>query len=163
VQLRFELSPADFRHGFRVTLFRYSSIRISICVLLLLLSVAAFAFLTGNTQLFRSFQPLVIVAFVVAFILIYQPYRGPVNALRNTPGLAGPRMVEISPEGLHVRTSLVDSKMAWDLFRDWSESKDVFTLYHGQNIVVPIPKRAMTPEQQSEFRELLKLYIKTKR
>jgi hypothetical protein len=133
------------------------------CGLLLLLSVAAFALFSGNTQLFRSFQPLVIIAFVWAAILIYQPYRGPVNVLRNTPSLAGPRTVEISSEGLHVRSSLVDSKMVWDLFRDWTESKDVFTLYHGQDIVVPSPKRAMTPDQQSEVRELLKLHIRTKR
>jgi hypothetical protein len=98
--------------------------------------------------------------FFLAFIFV-SPYYTSKKVLR-APALVGPRTVDVSSDGLHFRSALVDSKLAWPLFTRWTEASRIFVLYQQSKVVVPVPKRAMTAEQQSEFRALLQKHIPPK-
>ena len=153
VQINFELVPDDFRQAFHTYYLRSTWVRIALCLAVLSLSVLLLTLVTGNTFAFQSLKPLGFVAiFFLAFIFV-SPYFTSKKVLRS-PALIGPRTVEVSADGLHFHSALVDSKLAWALFTRWTEASRVFVLYQQSKVVVPVPKRSMTEAQQQEFRAL---------
>jgi YcxB-like protein len=61
-----------------------------------------------------------------------------------------------SDEGILFRTSSIDSRLAWDLYKSWIENAEFFILYHGKREFSVIPKRAFeNDEEQKRFKELL--------
>lgn len=135
-------------------------VRFFFCLALLAVSVTMLAFVTGNSEWGRSMLPLAGMAILWPSLMLLSPYYTGGKALRQTPGLAGPRTMDISAEGLHVRSATVDSKLAWSLYSRWTETKKAFVLYQGPNIVVPLPKRVMSAEQQETLRGLLNQFVK---
>lgn len=158
MQISFELIPDDFRQAFHTYYLRSTWVRVAACLAVLALSVIILTLVTGNTVAFQSLKPLGFMAiFFLAFIFV-SPYYTSKKVLR-TPALNGPRTVDVSAEGLHFHSSMVDSQLAWPIFTRWTEASQVFILYQQAKVVVPIPKRAMTPAQQEEFRALLRTHI----
>jgi hypothetical protein len=82
---------------------------------------------------------------------------------RNNPTARSPIVLDASEPGLEIRTAHSDSKMSWPAFVDWGESKSVFIILPQPRTYVPIPKRAFSDEQLSEFRELLRRNIVPKK
>jgi len=71
--------------------------------------------------------------------------------------------IEATGAGLEIHSVHADSKVAWSAYMAWGENKTVFVILPQPRIYVPIPKRAFTPEQLNEFRELLRRNIKPDR
>lgn len=63
--------------------------------------------------------------------------------------------LDASDAGLHFLSAVEDSKVSWSAFVRWAEGDGVFALFLSPNASIPIPKRALTAEQQAEFREIL--------
>lgn len=89
------------------------------------------------------------------------PYISSKRAVK-MPAMVGPRTLEISPDGFHVKSAVVDSKVAWSLFSGWIELPKQFLLFQPGKVVVPVPKRGMSDAQQGELRALLGQYVKRK-
>lgn len=79
---------------------------------------------------------------------------------RNTPAAHSPMTIDTSDSGLEIHSVHADSKVAWSAYMAWGEHKTVFVSLPQPRIFVPIPKRAFTAEQQSEFRELLRRNVR---
>ncbi len=80
------------------------------------------------------------------------------------PNVFEPFKVTITPNGLHFKTGLADSKLKWKSFTALEENKTYFFLPYQSSKVVgqPIPKRAFaSAEQQNEFRTLAAARLKT--
>jgi len=71
--------------------------------------------------------------------------------------------IEPSDAGLHIQSAHADSKVAWSAYVAWGENKTVFVILPQPRIYVPIPKRAFSAEQLSEFREILRRNILPKK
>jgi len=71
------------------------------------------------------------------------------------------RVLNVSESGLSDRTSNAESKFTWDLIVGWVEVERVFSLFLSPISYYPIPKRAMTDNQQHEFRTLLQAKVST--
>jgi len=78
---------------------------------------------------------------------------------RNTPTAQNPITIEALDSGLHIQSVHADSRVAWSAYVGWTEGKSVFVILPQPRIYVPIPKRALTPEQLNEFREMLRRNI----
>jgi YcxB-like protein len=52
-----------------------------------------------------------------------------------------------------------ETRTNWSMFDKSVESSNLFTLFPNLRQFVPIPKRAMTPEQQQEFRALVAAHV----
>lgn len=52
-----------------------------------------------------------------------------------------------------------EARTNWSMFDKGIESASLFVLFQNLRQFVPVPKRAMTPEQQNEFRELMTAHI----
>jgi hypothetical protein len=107
-----------------------------------------------------TFFPLWLLAALWAYVLWYDPYSLSRKIIRGPTSLA--RTVEITEEGIHSRSTSTDSRLTWEAIIDWAEVERVFTLFVTSVSFFPIPKRAMTEEQQNEFRALLKARVAPK-
>ena len=68
--------------------------------------------------------------------------------------------LEFDDDGLHFKTSSIDSRMAWSFFNRVIESDKVFLLIWGKMAYSVIPKRAFrNPEEIDEFRQLISWHI----
>jgi hypothetical protein len=79
---------------------------------------------------------------------------------RNNPLAQSPITLFVSEQGLEFHNVHADSKLAWSAYMAWGEVKSVFIIMPQPRAYVPIPKRAFSSDQQSEFRELLRRNIK---
>lgn len=90
-----------------------------------------------------------------AFLLWYGPYHT-ASKMMKSPGAKLQRVVAISEEGIYSRTSASESRLAWEVFVGWAEAERVFVLLPNAVSFFPVPKRAMTDDQQRELRDLLR-------
>lgn len=81
---------------------------------------------------------------------------------RGTPSAQSPISIEASDAGLVVHSAFAESKLSWSTYVAWTEAKSVFVILPQPRIYVPIPKRAFTAEEQSQFREILRRNIVAK-
>lgn len=79
--------------------------------------------------------------------------------IKGSPSASLPHTAQMSDEGLYFRTSAGESRLAWNLIIGWVEVERVFALFPSPLTFFPIPKRALTEQQQDELRSLLKTKI----
>lgn len=159
MEISYQLTTDDYRQGFkafrgRSTLSRWSFRFGYFCFFVVVaaaLLLTIFAREGGSPGVF----PLWLLAAFWGWYLWYCPYHVAKKMMKDSPIAAVPHTIEISEAGLHSRTSISDSRYAWDLIVGWAEADRVFALFPSSISFFPIPKRAMTDQQQSEFRSLL--------
>jgi hypothetical protein len=74
-----------------------------------------------------------------------------------------PVTLAITEEGISSHTPTADTRRKWADYNGWRESQNVFAVMHSGTQFSSIPKRAFTPEQLAEFRELLARKIPQKK
>jgi YcxB-like protein len=79
-----------------------------------------------------------------------------------SPSAQSPVEIEISNEGLFFHSAYAESKVSWSAYVAWGENKSTFVILPQPRIYFPIPKRAFTPEQIGEFREVLRRNVRKK-
>lgn len=125
-------------------------------LLFLTLAEALFVSILGFD---RSFPTLALLWGLVAFwayCLWYAPRDVARKMIAGSPSASLPHIAEMSENGLHFQTSAGESRLAWNLIIGWVEVERVFALFPSPLTFFPIPKRAMTDQQQDEMRSLLK-------
>jgi YcxB-like protein len=69
--------------------------------------------------------------------------------------LMGPQLLATSEAGIRFKGDNFESETKWALFGKMRETKRVFMLYVGNKSFEILPKRAFSPSEQAEFRELV--------
>ena len=162
MQISYQLTAEDYRHAFYAFRNRNSSLRLRNRIMLVVAGLCLGLLIAGT--IINADTPAGTV--VVLLILLYWGYcrwyapRMIGRKMMAGPGASGARTVEISENGMHDRTEVSDSKMTWNLFVGWNENNEVFALFPSAISFLPVPKRAMTTEQQDEFRTLLQKYVR---
>jgi len=70
--------------------------------------------------------------------------------------------ITFSDEGVQLKTSQVDSKMAWSLYSKVVEGRDMYLLFYGKDtrMMTAVPKRVFSSNDQEQlFRELVTRHI----
>jgi YcxB-like protein len=165
VRITFQLTPKDYHQGllawrslktWRRWLLRCAYFLVGLTILLsLLLPLVR----PGSEMLKIWAAPFAFAVIWFAFML-GAPWLSARQQYRNTPTAQTPITIETSDTGLYIQSAHADSRVAWSAYVAWGENKSVFVILPQPRIYVPIPKRAFTAEQQSEFRELLLRNIK---
>lgn len=167
MEISYQLTTDDYRQGFKAfrtktTIWRwayhfiYAGFFIALAAALLLL-------LFGSKRSLPFVFPLLGGAAFWAWWLWYFPYHVANKMIYGSPTASLPHTVAISESGLHTRTSATEGRLAWDAFIGWEEAERVFALFPSPISFFPIPKRAMTGEQQNEFRTLLRSKIQRRK
>ncbi|HLN99420.1 MAG TPA: YcxB family protein [Pyrinomonadaceae bacterium] len=167
MEISYQLSEDDYRQGYKAFLRRttYSlwRSRIAYAVLFFTLAVALFVSIFGPD---RNFPTLALLWGLAAFwtcSLWYSPRYLARKMITGNPSASLPHAVEMSEDGLNFRTSASESRLTWELITGWAEVDRVFALFPSPISFLPIPKRALTHDQQDELRSLLQQKISSRK
>jgi len=164
VKVTFQLTPADYYRGlqtwrnlktWRRWLLRCAYLLMSLTIPLALL----LAYIRHDSQTIEISGAILAFAALWFAFMLGAPWLSARRQYRSTPTAHSPFTIETSNAGLHIQSAHADSKVTWSAYVGWGENKSVFVILPQPRIYVPIPKRAFTAEQVSEFRETLRRNI----
>ena len=159
MEISYQLTTDDYRQGFKAfrgrTTFSRWSFRFGYLCFFVVVAAALLLTIFGPDKSSASMFPLWILAAFWGWYLWYCPYQVAKKIMKGNPITSVPHTIEISETGFHSRTSISDSRYSWDLIVGWAEADRVFALFPSSISFFPIPKRALTGEQQAELRSLL--------
>ncbi len=145
---------ASLRHRFQYWYFTWLGLLLGLYIL----GLAVFLFSVPNPN-----QPFVLLLVVVALVGISGPWRYRKLIKRNykMQNLDTELAVAADSEGITVTRANKDAltRYGWTAIERHVESKNMLVLFPARLQFIPIPKRAMTPEQQAEFRALVAAHI----
>jgi hypothetical protein len=166
MEISYQLMEDDYRQGYKAfrrrKAFSLWATRIGWGLLFVALAEALFISISGFG---RSFPILALLWGFVAFwayCLWYAPRYAARKMIKGSPSASLPHTAQMSEDGLYFRTSAGESRLTWSLIIGWVEVERVFALFPSPLTFFPIPKRAMTDQQQDELRSLLKNNIPQK-
>jgi len=164
MQFTFQLTANDYRDG----MIAWRNVRSwRRWIVQSVYALGSIAVIVSLIKIFRDLNSsnLAILGAVIGFMAFWSaimrtaPRLTAWRQFRNTPSAHDPITIEASDSGLHIRSVHADSKVAWSAYVAWGEYGSVFVILPQPRIYVPIPKRAFTDEQVSEFREILRRNI----
>ena len=160
MEISYQLTEDDYRQGYaafrRRTKLSLWLRRLSYAVFYLVLALTVFVIFFSADRSFSTLFPLLF--FVVFWVccIWYSPRYVARKMIKGSPSASLPHTAEISENGLRFRTPDSESRLGWDLIVGWAEAERVFALFPSPVMFFPIPQRAMTSQQESEFRDLLR-------
>jgi hypothetical protein len=161
MEISYELTQKDFfdsliahRNG---STFRKWTFRLTACFIFL---VATMGLLTlihrpQNAATRADLLPMFIVVALWGLVLWGGPRLSARSQYAKQPSAQGARTLGTDATGVHWRWSGGASDVEWKTYMRYVESKSQFLLYLSPATFNMVPKRALTPEQLSEFRTLL--------
>lgn len=169
MQISYQLTEDDYRQGYKAfrrrtkySLWAIGFAYVSLCfVFMTALLISIF----GNRS-DRSLTNLTVLWAASAFLfycLWYAPRHAARKMMNGSPSASLSRTVDMSEEGLYFRTAASESRLTWDLITGWAEADRVFALFPSPLSFLPVPKRAMTDQQQNELRTLLQSKVSARR
>jgi hypothetical protein len=99
-----------------------------------------------------------LVCLSVVFVLVLAAAFGVIPRLvfRREPKFRDEYSLTFSPDGIHFRTSHIDSQLQWSMYSRVLIDPHSFVLYHGTHSFTVIPKRIFeNTEQQAAFERLV--------
>jgi hypothetical protein len=163
MEVTFELTVSDFYDAMKAC-------RRKTIVASWALPVITAAFILSVTYLvfrgvpFKDVIPLVIASIFGLIVSIIAPLwrRYAVRKqFQDNPSTKGLITLAVSEDGIHVRSQHTDSTAAWSSFVMWGKGKSVFAIMISPVAYYAVPKRAFSADQLNEFRELLRLKIRS--
>jgi YcxB-like protein len=162
VTVEYQYTEAEYLAASRLLFFSLPSVFVRLIVFgLLVLSPAAMLSVVV-TDLFPLWA---IVAFVILLEggLFYNLLvRMPRAYFRGDAKFRDKYSVTFSDEGIKVKTSQLDSKLAWSLYTRVLEGRGMYLLVYGKDtrMMTAVPKRAFkNRDQENQFRELVARHI----
>jgi hypothetical protein len=167
MEISYQLTEDDYRQGYKAFRRRTTKslwlIRVAHASFILILAVALFVSIFGPDRSFPNLALLWGLAAFWSYCLWYAPRYAARKMIKGSPSASLPHTMDISEDGLHSRTSAGESRLAWNLFIGWVEVDRVFALFPSPLTFFPIPKRAMSSEQQEELRSILQKKVLNKK
>lgn len=164
LEVTYELTEADYRHGFRAwqtrTPWRCWSYRLSIAVLTVLFLFGLVLLVWNPSLELRYFSLFALGIPVVGFLSMWiAPRIQARSQYRRMPSAQTPITMAVSDSGIQAQSKHGESRLNWSTYIGWAEGKSVFVLFPQPRIYIPIPKRAFNERQVAEFRDILRRNI----
>ena len=164
MEITFEPTEKDFFDSFsvhrRAKTWRKWLVRIVGALILGMIVFSLFILLHEPTkENIETYIPY-LAFFIVWFgVILYVPRWNVRRQFLKQPAAHGPRTVTLDEHGIRSRWAGGSSDVEWKNYIRTVEGKDIVLLYFSPAYFNMIPKRAFTPEQWNELRELLKAKI----
>jgi hypothetical protein len=154
VDLSFQYTEDEFVSAVRAYMMRSPGLIIPFVCGLLLLFLAALllAFEIDSFFLYICTFGGVLLLSVEGFLF----FSGPRWRFRSEPKIRNQFFLQFSEDGLLFKSSQIESKVQWQLYTRFIESRQSYLLIYGENMYSIIPKRAFSDAgQEAAFRSLL--------
>jgi YcxB-like protein len=161
VKLEYEYSEAEYLAASRL-LFSNSPDIISRLAVFGLLLGAAVILLSLLTDSWIIIPGLVFVVLLEVALFYNVLVNTPRKYFRGDGKFRDRYELTFSDEGVQVKTSQIDSKMAWSLYTKVVEGRDMYLLLYGKDtrMMTAVPKRVFSSNDQEQlFRELVTRHI----
>jgi hypothetical protein len=157
MQVSYELTQKDILESLLAHRTRTKFLKwlLRICTSILILSISMGLIGFAVIPRLRTFVPLVLLFALYLVLLWYAPRWSARRQFTQQPAAQGSRTMSLDSAGVQFTWNGGDSKLAWNNFIRWIESKNQFILYTSPVGFVMIPKRGFSPEQIAEFRSAL--------
>ncbi len=164
MEITYQLTIDDFHRALKAQrlqnwitrwVFRFGVVFV---VFVILLGVAALMVAPGRVPA-QTLTPIFALGALWLALLWVTPYLWARSQLRGSPSARSAITMNISEDGVHMRSQYVDSRFGWPTFVRCVEEERVFALFTSPKSAIPIPKRAFDKDQLEEFRELVRRKI----
>lgn len=159
MEISYQLTKDDYRQGFKAfrkrTAFARWTNRVAVALFFLILASALLLSFFGRDKSFSNLFPLWAILVVWAWFIWGCPYYVAHKMIKGSRNASLLHTMNISESGVYSRSPAAESRFTWDLVVGWEEAERVFALFPSSVSYFPIPKRALTDDQQNELRTLL--------
>src|ERR1043166_1240656 len=162
VKLEYEYSEPEYLAASRLFFFSSPNVIARLIVFGLLLVAAVILLGLLFTDLLILFPGLLFVVLLEAALFYNVLVTTPRKYFRGDGKFRDRYEITFSDEGVKLKTSQIDSKMAWSLYTRVVEGRDMYLLFYGKDtrMMTSVPKRAFTSNDQEQlFRELITRHI----
>ena len=162
VQVEYQYSEAEYLAANRLFFFKSTNAMVRLAVFCVLAFLSAVVFSLVFADLFPLWASL---SGVVLFlgVLFYNVLWGlPRKYFRKNASFREKYQITFSDEGVHVKTSQIDSKLGWGLYTKAFENSEMYLLVYGTDIrmMTAVPKRSFkSNDQEYLFRQLVARHI----
>jgi len=158
VNLSFRYSESDWVRALRAHYASRLRIRLDIAAAILLLLVGAYLWRSPGQRWLGVACVIVSMVFVLSLIAAFTVI--PRFMFRREAKLHDDYSLVFSPEGIHFRTTHIDSRLQWSLYSRALIDAHSYLLYSGSRQFTVIPKRVFqNPEQKQAFEQLLTQHV----
>jgi DNA-binding transcriptional LysR family regulator len=160
MEVTYELTQRDFFDSFIAhrnrSAFSKWTFRIAVAIVFIFAGGGlALLVVRPNTQTLSNLAPLFAMAVMCGALMWAFPWWAARNQFLKQPAAQGRRTMLLDSSGVHWRWNGGSADVEWKNFIRFRESRHQFLLYSSPACFNIVPKRALTPEQMSEFRTLL--------
>ena len=158
INLSFRYVESDYVRALRAHYASLLRLRLDILVIVTLVGIGIYLWRSLNLHWLGLACIIVAVAFalmlIAAFIVI------PPLVFRREPKFRDDYSLTFSPEGIHFRTSHIDSQLQWAIYSRALIDAHSYVLYYGSRSFTVIPKRVFQSiEQRQEFEQLMTQHV----
>jgi hypothetical protein len=162
VTVEYQYTEAEYLAANRLLFFSHPHLFVRLIVFGLLLLVAAMMLSVVVTDLFPLWAIIAFVMLLEGGLFYNLLVRMPRTYFRGDGKFRDKYEITFSDEAIMVKTSQIDSKLAWSLYTRVLEGPDMYLLIYGKDVrmMTAVPKRAFkNSDQENQFRELVARHI----
>ena len=142
LSLSFSYQPGEYARALRrVQISKLRAVRDAV-IAASVLGLAAFLWLFNGYSWVVGVMLVSILFF--GLLLGFGVFVVPALVSRSQPKLREPYNLRFSDEGVHFRTTGIDSNLSWSLYSSWRQDSDFVYLFHGPRDVTILPRRAFS-------------------
>lgn len=163
VQLRFTYTEAEYLNASRLLVLRHTNIVLRLAVMFVLLYAGGICL---ALLLPEYIFPISMIALMIPVFVTTVFYKAlvdmPKKYFRRNDNVREEFLLTFSDDGVWLRTSRIDSKMAWSLYTRVLENSSMYVVVYGKDarMMTAVPKRVFKSAQEEvEFRNLLRLHV----
>lgn len=157
VNLAFRYSQNDYVRAMRAHYRSRLRLPLDIAVAIVTAGLGAYFWRSGSQWYGVA---LLCMSVVFALILLAAFAVIPYVAFRREPKVRDGYSLTFSPEGIHFRTSHIDSDLQWSMYSRALVDEHSFVLYYGSQSFTVIPTRVFqTAEQREAFERLVNKHV----
>jgi hypothetical protein len=162
VRLEFQYTEAEYLAAARLLFFSTPNVIVRLIVFGLLLFAGAVLLSVLLTETFVLWASLLFVLLLEGAVFYNVLVTSPRRYFRGDAKFQDRYELTFSDEGIKVKTSQIDSKLAWSLYTKVIEGPDMYVLVYGKEIriMTAVPKRVfINKDQEQQFRDLIARHI----
>jgi len=142
LSLSFSYQPGEYARALRrVQISKLRAVRDAV-IAASVLALAAFLWLSNGYSWVVGVMLVSILLF--GLLLGFGVFVVPALVSRSQLKLREPYNLRFSDEGVHFRTTGIDSNLSWSLYSSWRQDSDFVYLFHGPRDVTILPRRAFS-------------------
>jgi hypothetical protein len=157
IQLKFTHTEAEYLAATRLLLFGQKVLLARLIVFMALVLFASLVFaIVAEFELWAALLLGLLFDVAIAYMGVVD---APRRVFRKDAKMRDEYALTFSEEGIALKTSQIDSKLAWSLYKQVLENKSLYVLVYdapGRMVMTVVPKRVFRhATEEMEFRELV--------